>query len=266
MRYRELTRPLVAATTSGALTWLLAGWTAEAWRRAQFDQRWLESPLQNQLDTSLELVGAAGATALAGWWFLLGALALATRLPGSLGTGAAWVLALATPRAARAAVVLAVGSGAMGSGAACSPAEPPSDPLGVTIDRPRVSALSTDQGHGFPRPSATPEATTDLERTRPATGADPAPQVSTRDRLWVTVRPGDSLWAIAERHLDPGASTSEVAAAWPRWYEANRQAIGSDPHLITPGLRLREPAVPPVNSTTRGEQAGVAVAAPGTNR
>ncbi|MFE7617535.1 transglycosylase family protein [Streptomyces sp. NPDC057496] len=45
-----------------------------------------------------------------------------------------------------------------------------------------------------------------------------------------TVRPGDSLWVIAEEQKVPGG--------WGALYEANRVEVGSDPDLILPGQRL----------------------------
>jgi nucleoid-associated protein YgaU len=57
----------------------------------------------------------------------------------------------------------------------------------------------------------------------------------------VVVAPGDSLWRIAAAELGPDATPADVAAAWPRWYAANRAAIGDDPGLIVPGLVLRMP-------------------------
>uniref|UniRef100_UPI0039EEC9B2 LysM peptidoglycan-binding domain-containing protein n=1 Tax=Sinomonas sp. G460-2 TaxID=3393464 RepID=UPI0039EEC9B2 len=57
----------------------------------------------------------------------------------------------------------------------------------------------------------------------------------------VEVRPGDTLWSIAARHLGPDATVSDVANAWPRWFESNRAAIGDDPDLIRPGLLLVPP-------------------------
>lgn len=57
----------------------------------------------------------------------------------------------------------------------------------------------------------------------------------------VVVRPGDSLWAIAEARLAPGATDAEVAAATTAWFEHNRDVVGTDPDLIQPALRLRSP-------------------------
>jgi nucleoid-associated protein YgaU len=58
----------------------------------------------------------------------------------------------------------------------------------------------------------------------------------------VVVAPGDSLWAIAARHLGPAASDAQLARAWPRWWHANRAAVGDDPNLIHPGTRLVPPS------------------------
>lgn len=57
----------------------------------------------------------------------------------------------------------------------------------------------------------------------------------------VAVRPGDSLWSIAARHLGPTASDAEIAEAWPSWYAANKQLIGDEPDLLQPGQLLQPP-------------------------
>ncbi|MDQ6715711.1 MAG: LysM peptidoglycan-binding domain-containing protein, partial [Actinomycetota bacterium] len=59
----------------------------------------------------------------------------------------------------------------------------------------------------------------------------------------VTVRRGETLWAIAARHLGPSATTAEIADAWPRWYAANRAVVGDDPDHIEPGQQLVPPAI-----------------------
>jgi nucleoid-associated protein YgaU len=48
-----------------------------------------------------------------------------------------------------------------------------------------------------------------------------------------TVRSGDSLWKIAERHYGDGNK-------WRKIYEANKDSI-KDPDLIYPGQELRLP-------------------------
>lgn len=62
----------------------------------------------------------------------------------------------------------------------------------------------------------------------------------------VTVRAGDTLWALAAAQLGPLATDSEVARQWPAWHEANRGVIGPDPHRLLPGQILAVPP-PPAN-------------------
>lgn len=57
----------------------------------------------------------------------------------------------------------------------------------------------------------------------------------------VVVRPGDSLWAVAARHLPADATAEDISVAWPSWYAANRRAIGADPNLLDVGMVLQVP-------------------------
>jgi nucleoid-associated protein YgaU len=57
----------------------------------------------------------------------------------------------------------------------------------------------------------------------------------------IVVAQGDTLWSIAAAHLDAPATDEHIAAAWPRWYRANRGVIGPDPDLILPDTLLRRP-------------------------
>lgn len=57
----------------------------------------------------------------------------------------------------------------------------------------------------------------------------------------VVVRPGDSLWSIAQRDLPAGASDRAVARHWHAVYATNRGEIGPDPDLIEPGQHLHLP-------------------------
>lgn len=57
----------------------------------------------------------------------------------------------------------------------------------------------------------------------------------------VRVRPGDSLWAVAARHLQPEAPAAAVDRAWRQLYRANTRVVGPDPDLVHPGTVLRVP-------------------------
>ena len=61
----------------------------------------------------------------------------------------------------------------------------------------------------------------------------------------VTVVRGDSLWAIAHRHLGAQANAQQIAREWPRWYAANRTVIGPNPNLIRAGQVLTVPTSGP---------------------
>jgi len=63
-------------------------------------------------------------------------------------------------------------------------------------------------------------------------------------RPGLVVRPGDSLWRIAEQRLRSSASANEVAALALRLHHRNRGVIGPDPDLIRPGQRLALPPRP----------------------
>ncbi len=55
----------------------------------------------------------------------------------------------------------------------------------------------------------------------------------------VVVRPGDTLWALAEHDLPAPATDRQVTARWHSVYRRNRGVIGPDPDLIRPGQVLR---------------------------
>ena len=109
-------------------------------------------------------------------------------------------------------------------------------------DRPRHDVHPRPVHHDHsPRPHRRPPRET---RTPPALGPlGPAPRTPSRSSgaRNVTVARGDSLWAIAARHLGPQATRRQVAHEWPRWYAANRKVIGPDPNLIRVGQVLTAP-------------------------
>jgi nucleoid-associated protein YgaU len=65
------------------------------------------------------------------------------------------------------------------------------------------------------------------------------PALAVAEQTYV-VRPGDSLWSIADSHPEPGTSGS-VDERWHAIWQANRDVVGDDPDLILPGQALRLP-------------------------
>lgn len=65
----------------------------------------------------------------------------------------------------------------------------------------------------------------------------------------VTVRAGDTLWALAASALGAHATDAAVAQEWPLWHDANRELLGDDPNLIRPGDVLSVPTVATRTST-----------------
>ncbi|MDO4258865.1 MAG: LysM peptidoglycan-binding domain-containing protein [Actinomycetaceae bacterium] len=93
-----------------------------------------------------------------------------------------------------------------------------------------------------------PSAPASGDSAPPQQGSDTPPQAPTvtvpatpSSQAEHTVREGESLWSISEDVLGPQASEAEIADAWPRIYEENREVIGDSPDLIHPGDILTVP-------------------------
>ena len=96
---------------------------------------------------------------------------------------------------------------------------------------PVSAALAPPTARSSPAPAATPASPTSVDVAPAATSG-------------YTVRPGDSLWAIACRQLAAdGVDTSDesVDRQWRAIYAANVDVIGDDPDLIYPGTVLSIP-------------------------
>jgi nucleoid-associated protein YgaU len=168
-------------------------------------------------------LGVVAAVAALAALLLVGPLVRAARLgAGGLGRVVAVGVRLLVERATRRAALGLLGSGAVLAGS--SPAA--AAPVAAVSAVPDAAAASAEAPPTAPGPRA------------------PLPEARTVARASATyvVVAGDCLWDIARRHLPAGASDAQVAAAWPRWWDANRAAIGADPDLIHPGTRL---VVPP---------------------
>jgi len=105
---------------------------------------------------------------------------------------------------------------------------------------PHVSALVPPLLSPPVRPALAPVATAAAGADAPVHLVTATPRGEQRADE-VVVHRGDTLWDIAARHLRSDASDAEIAAGWPRWYEANRHVVGDDANLIQPGQHLRAP-------------------------
>lgn len=219
-------------------------------------------------DEVLAAVVAAAALAATCWLTLGVLLALGSLVPGVVGRAAVRVADVVTPVLVRRAAAILLGVGlvaglapgaAVGAPAAAVAAGPPlPDP--AFAPAPASTLPLPDPGWG-PAPGTTRVAGPVEPRADAAAGAGwvPSPPVvrvqpdlrvlspGTRPGpddgrpAQVVVHRGDSLWAIAARHLGRGASDAEIARAWPAWFEANRRVIGDDPDVLRPGQVLRPP-------------------------
>lgn len=224
------------------------------------------APGPADFDHLVLLSAVAGTALLLAWLGCCAACAGLAALPGTVGAMTRRISDRMTPALLRATVGgvlgLAVAAApAMTAGAAAAASHPRaglSVPLGAppaaggtgAAVRPVVPVLPTATvdrpgGAGWsPPPPATPARVTAGRGLHlVTTGGD-----SRTDDEGVVVRRGDSLWDLAARDLGPGADAAEIAAAWPRWYEANRTSIGADPDVIRPGTLLHRPAEVPAAS------------------
>jgi hypothetical protein len=128
------------------------------------------------------------------------------------------------------------------------PTSMPGSSAGVHQEQTRVSTADTEAGDSPPaldRPGTQvlPAASPPTIKITPSSGAEllaRAPRQEPAEQSYVVHR-GDALWDIAARHLGRHATAADIAREWPRWYAANRTAIGADPDLIRPGQVLIPP-------------------------
>jgi hypothetical protein len=229
-------------------------------------------------DPTAPLVAAVAllAWAVAGWLALTVVVVLLSRVPGLLGRTARALAGRVAPatvrRAVEAALGITVAVGVVAPPAAlASPATLPTATLPTAVaaaeaawdlDWPSRTATPTSSppapaapGPAAPTPRPAPAVTAtrppppaEPPRARPAPVTAPPPVVRHSPVApaagAVVVRPGDTLWSLAEASLR-GAGTAptdrQVAQAWPRWWAANREAVGGDPDLLLPGTVLRPP-------------------------
>lgn len=104
---------------------------------------------------------------------------------------------------------------------------------GVVVLGATAAPASADDRH-----PVSPESLAGLPLPDRPTGDAALPPEPTSS---VRVRPGDSLWTIAEERLGRQATVADVVDLWHRIYARNARAIGPDPDLILPGQLLELP-------------------------
>jgi hypothetical protein len=232
-------------------------------------QRWRSSSARQQ---SVSFEDQLGITAnLAGlvviiWWAMSLMIAFTAALLERGGrTRAATAAGKFSPGFMRRLALAAVGLQlitAQLATAATSPALPGTGPPPRTAVSAGWTPTSDASFAGYPDPAETVPAT--LPPPRPPVESAPAagpqwkplrpvvepgplasrqlrPQEPAADPGEVSVRAGDSLWSLAAVQLGPFASDVDIATAWPRLYQANRQVIGENPDVLLPGQVLRLP-------------------------
>jgi LysM domain len=135
------------------------------------------------------------------------------------------------------------------------PSEPGSGPKAVVSQR-RLTAIVSAEPRPAPAPVADPVEATSVASGSPEvptaaaevtdsqaaveSGASRDASAPLRGAPVHVVRPGESLWTIAEGLLGPGATAMSIAAEVARLWELNRELIPSgDPDLIAVGQELR---------------------------
>ena len=245
-----LLRPVAVISALSALEVLALLATRSAWHDVR-----AVGPAS--LDEAVLLTILIACVLVGGWVVLSTTVAVLAHLPGRPGgTAARWASAVA-PAATRRVAALLVGAAltsaitpGTATGASPGGGAAPERVPGFTLTHPSPAAPATTQAAAVPSVTA-PAATAPAEPVPGWTPSRPVHPSAAAARLVstggtpavsdVVVHRGDSLWTIARRHLGPGATDVEVAAAWPHWYAANRAVIGPDPDVLLPGQVLRPP-------------------------
>ena len=204
---------LVAATSTASLVALAPGVETAAHDLDSLD-----------FDQSLVAVATLLLVSLSAWSLVCMAFTLAANCaPGTATNTIVDVLAhLITPGFLRRALFL---------GAA-----------GALAISPVAAVNDNDRDASSPAQSLTSQSLDGLRLPDRPLGAAPSTSASPQgDPRVVRVERGDTLWSIASRQLDPGASASEINAAVKNWYDANEPRIGPDPDLIFPGQQFAPP-------------------------
>lgn len=164
-----------------------------------------------------------------------GVLLLAcARLPTRWSAQARRMSEVVTPRLARRLVALLLGL--IGGAGLAAPAHATGVP-----DLDRLPAQSQQATTAPPTQAPTPE------RSLTTPTEDAAQNDGTQRKK---VKPGDSLWRLAEQQLSAAEPTrtkspsdKRIDRQWREWYQLNRAEIGADPDVIRTGSWLHVPEI-----------------------
>ena len=170
-------------------------------------------------------------------------------------------------------------AGAVASGDRPALPVPASAPVAADLGAGPTLAASPGSFPALPVPAGAPASTQSAgaaAESPPATAASGAPggaaaespsnpgaagaAVESAAHGWVVVKPGDSLWRLAEKHLGDGLRWEDI-------YELNAGPLPGggtlrDPNLIHPGWRLRLPPPDPPASPATADAIAEAAPAP----
>ena len=194
------------------------------------------TPPDVQLSAALVLLGGAGALLAWCWLQLCLVVALFDVVGQLLGSRHSRPMSHAGPL--RPVLLRSlIGIACVGAGTLTVPAHAaqPADPaqpstVHALLDGLLLPERVADRG---PEPSEPPSEL-----------RSPPPTPTRQDGHPCRVRPGDTLWGLAEELLERRGATPtapDVDRAWRHLHHANRAVLGADPDLIRPGTLLRVP-------------------------
>lgn len=223
-------------------------------------QRWAHAPaarpamgFEDQLGCAATLTGLI----VLGWWSVSALTAVtAAVLERSGRPRAAAAAGSLSPAFMRRLALAAFGLQLLTApiASATTPQPAPAPPRSVELSAAgyRAAPVPLLPAGGRDQPAIDGPAGIDPRWKPPAPAVDPGSLAARQlrsgeqagDGPAVTVRTGDSLWSLTAAALGPLATEIDIARAWPRLYQANREVIGENPHLLHPGQVLRLPPQP----------------------
>jgi resuscitation-promoting factor RpfA len=241
----------IATTDVAAIVLLYPGWSS-LWAGVRDPQAWVA---REGADFVISTIATTALWAVSLWLGLGLLAAFGAALPGTAGTVARTLLELAVPAVVHRALAGALGLGVLAAPVTALASPGPSPSATISTSSTAGTLVTPIWPSGSPGRATAPVPTPGWPvngRSMPSPGpaaSPPVPQPPDREppppaNRSVIVRPGDSLWLIASQRLGQRAQARQVAAAWPRWYAANRAEIGPDPNLIRAGQILHAPNAP----------------------